>query len=327
MTEDRPASTEPQPGSENYQQLLARESQLTWERAQADGESPSHLIDRTAWARARREGALWWQPAIDPDLTWGRELRFVLEHARGRVLELGCGGGWLSLELARRGHEVTGLDACKPLIDAARAYARQQGFDPSRLDFRVADLNQVSLPAGEYDSVIAWHSLHHLLAVPRLMAEVRKTLRPGGCLLVCDTVLDHEERSLQRAALSLPRKAAKLALLVLARLGRLTARGRPAESVSEPPACAVDSPFEGVGAGDIERALEAEFAPMECWKSGTWFWEGLPQYAYATMSAARWQQRAALALLRLFRWMDGVLLRLGFRGNYLTGRYAPREPL
>jgi hypothetical protein len=57
---------------------------------------------------------------------------------------------------------------------------------------------------------------------------------------------------------------------------------------------------------------------------GTWFWEGLPQYAFITMSASRWQPRAALALLRSFRCLDRLLLRLGARGNYLAGRFVPR---
>ena len=321
--EPRPDVQTP-PGSDSYQELLAREAQVTWDRSRVGGDSPSHLIDRTAWSEARRKGPLWWQPVIDPEIAWGKELAFVLREARGQVLELGCGGGWLALELARRGLQVTGMDACEPLIEAARKYAQTQGIGASRLKFQAADLNLVSLPEDSYDTVIAWQSLHHLLALPRLMQEIRKTLRPGGSLLVCETVLDHEERSLPRFLLSIARKAAKLALLVAARAGSVNPASVARVRDDEPPACKTDSPFERVGAAQVEAALAAEFRSVETWHIGTWFWEGLPQYAFATMSGSNWQQRLAVALLRSFRCVDRALLRLGFRGNYLAGKFVPR---
>ena len=317
---------DPSHATDSYQALLARECQFTWERAQAAGESISPLIDRSAWSQHQRAGPWWWQPRIDPEITWGKELAFVLREARGRVLELGCGGGWLALELARRGLQVTALDACEPLLKAARENAQRLGILPSQLEFRTADLNTISLPANTYDTVIAWHSLHHLLALPRLMQEVRKTLWPGGSLLLCEALLDHQERSWQRSLLAAGRKAAKLALLLLAQAGKLKwpSAATAAAKEEEPAVCKLDSPFEGVGSLQVEPALEAQFKPVQSWRSRTWFWEGLPQYAFTTMSDRRWQQRAAVASLALLRRVDQGLLWLGFRGNCLTGKFVPR---
>jgi len=311
------------PDSDAYQALLAEESRVTWEKSLVSEGGPSPLLDRTAWSEERRGGPEWWHPDIDPEITWGRELRFVLAEARGRVLELGCGGGWLALELARRGLHVTGVDACAPLIEAAQEYARQQGLGEGELRFEVADLNAVSLPARTYDTVIAWQSLHHLLALPRLVREIRGTLTAGGVLLICDTVLDHSEVSVARAVLSLLRRAAKLLLLVLARAGRRRS-DTTATARQDTRYLATDSPFERVGSVQIEAALLAEFSPVEVWHLGTWFWEGLPQYAAMTMSGSRWQQRAAVALLRLLRLTDRALLRVGFRGNYIAGKFTAR---
>jgi len=313
-----------EPGSDQYQELLAREVEVTYARSWVDREVTSHLLDRTAWRQARRTGPYWWQPVVDPELSWGRELAFVLSEARGRVLELGCGGGWLALELARRGQHVTGLDVCEPLLTAARQYAKSQGFAPPHLEYRVADLNQIALPENSYDTILAWQSLHHLVALPELMQEVRRSLRPGGRLLICETRLDHAERSLQRTLLSLLRKAAKLLLWLLARAGALTGGAPAAPREEEPAACQCDSPFEGVGATRLEAALESQFRPVQVWQSGTWFWEGLPQYAWQTMSTRRWQQGAAVTLLRAFRGVDRLLLRLGARGNYLAGSFEAK---
>ena len=234
MHADSPREGGIEPGSDQYRELLAREVEVTYARSWVDRGVTSHLLDRTAWRQARRAGPQWWQPVIDPELTWGRELDFVLSEARGRVLELGCGGGWLGLELARRGRHVTGLDACEPLLTAARQYATSQGFARPHLEYRTADLNQIALPENCYDTIVAWQSLHHLVALPELMREARRALRPGGRLLICETRLDHAERSLQRTFLSVLRKAAKLLLWLLARAGGHASATRPSREW-EPP--------------------------------------------------------------------------------------------
>src|SRR5579864_9562477 len=56
--------------------------------------------------------------------------RFYLDEAKqavGRVLELGCGSGRLTIPIARNGIEIIGADVSKPMLDAAQAKALRAG--------------------------------------------------------------------------------------------------------------------------------------------------------------------------------------------------------
>jgi SAM-dependent methyltransferase len=100
----------------------------------------------------------------------------------GRVLDVGCGLGDTAEELARRGFEVVAFDVSPTAVDEAR-----RRFPGSRVEYRVADL--LELPrelAGAFDLVVECYTLQVLPpeARGRAVAALRRTLRPGGTLLV-----------------------------------------------------------------------------------------------------------------------------------------------
>ena len=63
--------------------------------------------------------------AYDVDLALWRELAGA---AGGAVLDIGCGTGRVALDLARRGHDVTGLDSDPDLVNELAARARRKGL-------------------------------------------------------------------------------------------------------------------------------------------------------------------------------------------------------
>ncbi len=105
-----------------------------------------------------------------------------------RVLEVGCGPGHLSIQLARQHRlDVTGLDLDPAMIERARANADRTGDDERQQPtFLVGDAASLRFPDGAFDLVVSTLSMHHW-ADPRAgLAEIGRVLRPDGRALVWD---------------------------------------------------------------------------------------------------------------------------------------------
>ena len=115
---------------------------------------------------------------------WDRILDLAVE-GRGplEALDAGCGTGFLSFELAARGHRVTGVDFAPAMLAQARRKATQQNF-PVR--FEEADAERLSFPAASFDLAISRHVLWTLPHPEAAIDEWIRVLRPGGRLVVID---------------------------------------------------------------------------------------------------------------------------------------------
>src|SRR5437763_16880587 len=115
---------------------------------------------------------------------WDRILDVVLGgRASLDALDVGCGTGFLSLELAARGHRVTGIDLAPAMLDAARHKAAESGFG---IRFQEGDAEQAPFPAGSFDLVISRHVLWTLPHPEAAIDDWIRVLRPGGRLVVID---------------------------------------------------------------------------------------------------------------------------------------------
>jgi ubiquinone/menaquinone biosynthesis C-methylase UbiE len=130
---------------------------------------------------------------------WDRILDLVV-GGRGSLdaLDVGCGTGFLSLELAGRGHRVTGIDFAPQMLAEARKKAAAQGL---AVRCEEGDAEQLRFAAGSFDLVMTRHVLWTLPHPEQAMDEWIRVLRPGGRLAVMDSQFDPSvlERSPQNA--------------------------------------------------------------------------------------------------------------------------------
>jgi SAM-dependent methyltransferase len=105
-----------------------------------------------------------------------------------QVLEVGCGPGHLSVQLAGQHRlEVTGLDLDPAMIARAQANtdraANRGGRRPS---FLVGDVAALAFPDRSFDLVVSTLSMHHWADPAAGLAEIGRVLRPGARALIWD---------------------------------------------------------------------------------------------------------------------------------------------
>lgn len=111
-------------------------------------------------------------------------MRLLTLEPRSRVLDLGCGAGRRTLEIARRGHRVLGVDADEAALAHARDAAKGERLN---LHYQLADVRAVSYRA-EFDAVTCLDGAFGRLPADRddqrMLETARRGLKPGGRLLL-----------------------------------------------------------------------------------------------------------------------------------------------
>lgn len=96
-----------------------------------------------------------------------------------RVLDAGCGPGWLLEELAARGFRVWGLDAARGMLHSARArLERAKPRFPAA--FKLASIERLPYRNESFDLVVSTGVIEYLETDAIALAEFSRVLRPGG---------------------------------------------------------------------------------------------------------------------------------------------------
>ncbi len=128
------------------------------------------------------------------------QLYAELGKRESRILDLGCGTGYLTLPLLGDGHRITGVDLSQEMLEVL-----QKKITPtakSRSTFTVSGVKDfIETDAETYDAVVMSALLHHLYDYESIIRKICTRLSSGGCLLIFFEPLKQEIVSALRFAL------------------------------------------------------------------------------------------------------------------------------
>ena len=123
-------------------------------------------------------GEIWNWESPAGKLRWARRVKMLSKHlAPGMtVLELGCGTGYFTRELARSGAGIVAIDVSPELLEIAKA-----NCSAPNVRYEIQNADELSYPDAMFDSVVGSSVLHHL-EIAKALREIYRVLKPRGTI-------------------------------------------------------------------------------------------------------------------------------------------------
>jgi SAM-dependent methyltransferase len=135
----------------------------------------------------------WYESVLPAALARVPHLHEALSRPEARIAEIGCGGGWASLALARAypSATVTGYDIDPDTVQLALKNVRDANLHDR---VRVLQADATELPQAEFDVLFALECLHDMPYPVAVLTAARRALRPDGVVVVMDEAVADEFR-------------------------------------------------------------------------------------------------------------------------------------
>lgn len=111
---------------------------------------------------------------------------YLLDRLDGgqRLLDVGCGPGTITADLAERVGEVVAIDSAAAAVAEARRFGADRGL--TNVEYQVADVFALPFHDGSFDVVHAHQVLQHVADPVTALRELRRVCRPGGVVAARD---------------------------------------------------------------------------------------------------------------------------------------------
>lgn len=118
---------------------------------------------------------------LDGSPEWPAFRALIPDIKGAKVLDLGCGFGWICRWAREAGAEqVLGIDVSSNML----AKAQEFPIDPA-ITYLQADMETLELDPFTFDVVLSSLAMHYLKNLPALVSQVYKRLKPGGTFIFC----------------------------------------------------------------------------------------------------------------------------------------------
>src|SRR5213596_2637187 len=139
-------------------------------------------------------GEIWNWESPAGKLRWARRVKMLSKHlgAGMRVLELGCGTGYFTRELARSRADIVAIDVSPELLEIARANCSGRN-----VRYEIQNASALSYPDGVFDSVVGSSVLHHL-EIEEALREIYRVLQAGSAIYFTEPNMLNPQIAIQK---------------------------------------------------------------------------------------------------------------------------------
>jgi SAM-dependent methyltransferase len=134
----------------------------------------------------------WERPA--GKLRWARRVKMLSSHLKPgmTVLELGCGAGYFTQELARSGADIVAIDVSPELLEMARS-----NCSAPNVHFQIENACELSYGDAVFDSVVGSSVLHHL-EIERALRDIYRVSKPAGTIFFTEPNMLNPQIAVQK---------------------------------------------------------------------------------------------------------------------------------
>ena len=139
-------------------------------------------------------GEIWNWESPAGKLRWARRVKMLSSHLGPgmSVLELGCGTGYFTRELARSGAEIVAIDVSPELLEIAGA-----NCSAPNVRYEIQNASALSYPGGMFDAVVGSSVLHHL-GIEEALREIYRVLKPTGTIYFTEPNMLNPQIAIQK---------------------------------------------------------------------------------------------------------------------------------